>query len=207
MMKNNNPLFKHNDYRRLIQLRQAEEIKDEDSEYYILEGKAAPFDEATVLFEFGGVQYSEIIDRHAFDEADMSNVFLKYNHETSVFACARTKNGTLELEIREDGLYMKAKLLKSLSTSKELYEAVRSGLIDKMSFAFTIREQSFDNETKTWTLRKIDKVYDVAPVDIPAYDNTNIYARRLSDVEARLKEVEASRLELARVKALAKIKI
>lgn len=199
----NNFNFRYNDYRREIEVRASQE---EDKDYYLLEGKAVSFNEPTVLFKIGDVEYKEIIDRAAFDGADISNVFLKFNHENSWMAAARTKNGTLTIEVREDGVYIKARLRKDLRWCEELYLAVRAGLIDKMSFAFSIREESFDEVTYTWTVRKIKTVYDVAAVEIPAYDNTFIYARRKGEVEARLKEVEASRLEHARSIALAKIK-
>lgn len=195
--------FRHLDYRHEIEMRAAE---TEENEYYVLEGKAVTFDEATVLFKVNGIEYKEIIDRAAFDGADISNVFLKFNHESSWIGAARTKNGTLTLDVREDGVYITARLKKSLRWCEDLYQAVRAGLIDKMSFAFSINEESFNEETHTWTVRKIGAVYDVAAVEIPAYDNTYIYARRKGDVEARLKEVEASRLEHARSIALAKIK-
>ena len=186
--------YKHKDYRRAFNFRAYElengNQNDEDK-YYHLEGKAVSFDDETVLFKSQGIEYKEIIDRHAFDNADTSNVFLKFNHGDTFIAPARTKNGTLELDVREDGVYIKAKMLKELSSSKELYTAIREGLIDKMSFAFTIAEESFNKETNTWTVRAIDKVYDVAPVEIPAYENTYINARRLEDVEAFENRVEA----------------
>lgn len=191
----------HNDYRREIQIRS--DSIEEDDKYYYVEGKAVTFDEATVLFNYGGNDYKEVIARAAFDNADISNVFLKFNHESSVMAVARTKNHTLEIEVRDDGVYIKAKLSKKLSGAVDLYNAISEGLIDKMSFAFTINEESFNEETLTWTVRSIGTVYDVAAVEIPAYDNTYIYARRRNDVEARMQQVEAVGLENLRAGALA----
>ena len=87
-------------------------------------------------------------------------------------------------------------ILANTTAGRDLYELVKSGVIDRMSFAFTIKDEHYDQSTHTWTVRKIDKLYDVAAVEIPAYENTLLFSRRLGDVEACLKsEVEALRLE------------
>lgn len=185
--------FRHSDYRRLVQMRALED-KEED-EYFELEGKAITFNEPTVLFKDGDAEYKEIIDSHALDDADTSDVFLKFNHSEHYIAVARTKNNTLEIDVREDGVYIRAKLLKSMNAANDLYNAVRTGLIDKMSFAFTIDEESYNQSEHTWTVRKINKLYDVAAVEVPAYDNTFIYARRFEDVEALRTQVEACQSE------------
>lgn len=202
----NEPIFRHNDYRRFIQIRAMDENTEDD--YWELEGKAVAFNEATTLFSIGNTEYKEIISDRAFDKADCTDVFLKFNHENSWIACARTKNGTLEIDVRPDGVYIKAKLQKNLRWCEDLYKAVKAGLIDKMSFAFSIADEGeeYDEAGHCWTVRNIEKVYDVAAVEVPAYDNTFIFARRKGEVEARLKEVETSRLERARMIALTKLK-
>lgn len=199
-------LFRSKDYRRIMQLRAVEQTLSDESDYYVLEGKAVVFEEPTVLFKYYGIEYKEVIRRGAFIGADISDVFLKYNHESSVMATARTKNGTLDIDIREDGVYVVARLLKTLRASQELYEGVKSGLIDKMSFAFTIKEEIFEEDTNTYHVISIDKVYDVAAVEIPAYSGTELHARRSNDVEARLREVEASSLEQTRKILLSRLK-
>jgi len=189
-----NQMFRHNDYRRLMQVRIMDGIDDTDNKM-IIEGKAIAFDEPTVLFEYEGTQYKEIIARGAMDEADISYAYLKYNHSNNIMAMARTKNKTLQIEIRDDGVWIRA-ILANTTAGRDLYELVRSGIIDKMSFAFTIKDETYDKQAHTWTVRKIDKLYDVAAVEIPAYENTLLFSRRLGDVEACLKsEVEALRLE------------
>lgn len=188
-----NQMFKHNDYRRLMQVRILEGL--EDSSQMVIEGKAITFDDATVLFVHEGTEYKEIISRGALDNADLSYAYLKYNHSSNIMAMARTKNNTLQIEVRNDGVWIKA-ILANTTAGRDLYELVRSGIIDKMSFAFTIKDETYDKATHTWTVRKIDKLYDVAAVEIPAYENTLLFARRLGDAEACCKsEVEASRLE------------
>jgi len=197
-------MFKHNDYRRLMQVR-AQEFDVEGDGKMIIEGKAVTFDEPTVLFIYDGIEYKEIIARGAFDEADTSKTFLKYNHSDNIMAMARTKNGTLQIDVRDDGVYIVAELANT-TAGRDLYELVKRGDIDKMSFAFTIREESYDKETHTWTVQKIDTLYDVAAVTVPAYENTELFARRYGDAEARRsQEVEA--LELERKRRIVEVRL
>ena len=148
----------------------------------IVEGRAVVFNQPTVLFTSGGIEYKEVIEAGALDEADMRDVVFRYNHNDNLFVMARTRGGSLELTKDADGLLVRAKLF-DIQQARDLYTLIKAGAIDKMSFSFTIREESFDKETRTWHVRKIDKVFDVAAVDQPAYDATSISARKVLDLE------------------------
>jgi len=190
-------MFRHNDYRHLMQVRA---IPQEESGKMIIRGKAISFDDPTVLFEYDGVEYKEIIAKGALDEADLTKAFMKYNHSNNIMAMARYKNGTLKIDTETGEIEAD---LADTTAGRDLFTLVKRGDIDKMSFAFTIREESYDKTTHTWTVRKIDKLYDVAAVEVPAYENTELFARRYGEVEAsRVAEVEAS--EKAKVEAEAK---
>lgn len=105
-------------------------------------------------------------------------------------AMARVKNGTLQLEIRDEGLFIRAELADT-TAGRDLFTLIKRGDIDKMSFAFSIENEEFDEEQYMFRVKSISKLWDVAAVNVPAYGGTNIYARRLEDVEAlRAKEVE-----------------
>jgi len=161
----------------------------------ILEGKAIAYGEKTKLFEFGGKKVFEILDPHSMDAADTRDCFLKYNHSEEVMVMARTKNGTLALENRSDGLYIRAKLANT-TAGRDLYELVKRGDIDKMSFAFTTDAEEEDDSVEgeiTFTVKKIRKLYDVAAVPMPAYEDTELYARRQGDVETSLAKVETAK--------------
>lgn len=167
-----------------IQIRAAEQTENNND--LIIEGKAIVFNQKTLLFQDGDDQYFEMIDSHALDGVDLSNVYLYYNHTDK--AVARTKNKTLELTIKQDGLYFRAKLINT-TYGNDLYKMVKSGLVDKCSFAFTIGEQDFDSESNTFTVRKIDKLFEVSIVDFPAYDETNVSV----SARSKLTELEQNR--------------
>lgn len=174
--------------------RQAKRI---DSEYYV-EGYATTFDDPYLLYEFDGIKCYEIIDRNALDGADISDVIMQYDHSGRVRA--RTANGTLGIEPDERGLFTYADLAKS-SAAKELYEDIASGLINKMSWAFTVADEDYDQKTHTRTIKRIKKIYDVSAVSIPANNGTDIYARSYFDglIEAERREA-SERLKLAKAK-------
>lgn len=152
-----------------------------DTDYYV-EGYATTFDQPYLLFELGGQKYYERISSDALVGADMSDVIFQYNHEGKVLA--RQSNQTLGLEVDTHGLFVCADLSKSRA-AKDLHEEINSGLVTKMSWGFTIKEESFNKETLTWTILRIGKVYDVSAVSIPANDNTEISVRsRLDEIKA-----------------------
>lgn len=178
---------KFKDLRQEFQVRAA--LDELENDKMIVEGKAITYNDKTRLFTFDGQDYFEVIERGALEGADISDVFLKYNHSDNVMVLARTRNKTLELEDREDGLYIRAELADT-TAGRDLYELIKRGDIDKMSFAFTENGYSYDEEERTWFVRSIKKLYDVAAVDIPAYENTTIYARRKDDLEKHLADLE-----------------
>lgn len=148
-------------------------------------GYAAVFNEPTLIWEseYSGYKYFETVDRNAFEGADMSDVCFKYNHGDVAMILARTRNKTLTLAADDHGLAIQADIADT-STGKDVYELIRRGDLDKMSFAFTVEKQKveYDERAKTCirTILKFDKIFDVAVVDFPAYDGTEI-----STVEAR----------------------
>ena len=171
-----------------------------------VEGYAVRFNSPTVLFEYDGIEYKEQIDDRAFQETKMDDVIFNYNHSGKVMA--RTRNGTLELEIRSDGLYMRARL-GGTEEGRRLYEEIKGGYVDRMSFRFTIREEAYDKQNHTWTVRKVKRLYDVSAVDIPAYDDTSIEARKnfVLEAEAQEKREREAAADLRRRKLVLKTKL
>ena len=157
-----------------------------------VEGYAVVFEDATVLYEFDGVEYKELIARGAFDAAQMADVVMNFNHTGK--PVARTKNRTLDITVDNTGLRISADL-SGTEEGRKLYEEIKGGYIDKMSFAFSIDEDEYDKATHTRKITKIKRLYDVAAVDIPAYESTSIQARSYFEAEAEKERAEARRLE------------
>lgn len=162
------PVKPEREYRAAIEFRVA------DLENYIVEGYATTFDEPYELEGCGGEK--EIILRSALDDADMSDVIFQFDHRGMVMA--RTRNNTLSLFADEHGLGIRADL-SGTQRGRELAEAIANGLVDRMSWGFMVAEggYEFDFESRTCTITKISKVYDVSAVSIPANQGTDIQKR------------------------------
>lgn len=183
-----------------FQLRDSENV---DSQEVV--GVPVVFNHPTCLYEYDGIKFYEVIDRHAFDECDMSDVVFNYNHGGHI--AARTRNKTLELKKNESQLEMIA-FLGGTSYGKELLEEIRGGYVDKMSFAFEVDVDGsvYDKNTHTRTITKIKKLYDVSAVDFPAYDSTSISARSFFNEQIQHEKEEFVK-ERKRKKILIKTKL
>ena len=190
------------------------EVREEQDGKKFVEGYATRFGNEYRLYEFEGFEVRESVDRHAFDNADMSDVIMQYDHEGRVFA--RMSNGTLELNINDDGLRIRADL-GGTEIGRQLYEEIKGGYTTKMSFGFKVkkteRKEERDEETGKITVHRrimeIKKLYDVSAVSLPANDATEISARNIGEgVIAEVKEeflaVEARRRKKDQIAITAK---
>lgn len=183
------------------------EIQAVSEEKMIIEGYAIKFNEQTLIgTEAHG--FKEIIAIDALTETNMKDVPLKYNHQDNFLVIARTRNKSLELEVDEVGLKIRAELLDTQS-NQDIYKMVKSGLLDKMSFAFTVKNQSWDRTgtIAIRTIQKIDRLYDVSIVDVPAYEGTSVYARSLELLDNDTRELENLKHEHQKEIIRKKIKI
>ena len=168
-----------------------------------VQGYATTFDQPYMLFGDNSYQVWEVVDRNAFANTDMADVIMQYNHEGRVFA--RTKNNTLALRSDEHGLLIDADL-GGTEIGRQLYEEIKGGYTDKMSFGFTVRGDEWDRRTEdgveisTRRITDIGKLYDVSAVSIPANDSTSISVRSLVDGE--IEKLKAERLEQERLAKL-----
>jgi HK97 family phage prohead protease len=180
---------------RFAELRALDQV---DEGAMMVEGRALVYDSPTNLYEYDGLKYYEVIARGALDGADLSDVPFKYNHSNDVMVMARTRNKTLELIPDDQGLLIRASLA-NITAARDLYELIKRGDVDKMSFAFTISEDKYDRDTRTRTILRFKRIWDVSAVDIPAYQDTSISARSFFEAEA---EKERKALENAELRKL-----
>lgn len=193
------------------EIRLAEVELTEVEDKMILEGYAIIYNDETLI---GDEEYGfyETISPDAITADAIKDVPMKYNHNDAFLIIARTKNGSLELTSDDIGLKVRAELLDT-QTNRDIYKMVKSGLLDKMSFAFTVKEQTWSHEGSIpkRLITKIDRLYDVSIVDIPAYDNTSIFARSLESMDLELRAMDLAKKKdkevLVRKRLNLKIKI
>ena len=186
---------------------------DQQEERKVVRGYASTFDEPYVLMDSADFELLEQVDARAFDEADMSDVIFQYNHEGRVFA--RVKNGTLRVQPDDRGLAIEADL-GGTDIGRDLYEEIKGGYTDKMSFGFRVAEDKWEDTTdhesgkviSVRTIMRISKVYDVSAVSIPANDGTEISVRTLTDgAIERVTEERRKALDLKRQRTAMLLKL
>lgn len=171
---------KLNEGRTYRNVQSIEALADDDKK--VVTGYATVFNTPYELFSMDGYRVLEQIDPAAFDDCDMFDVIMQYNHEGRVFA--RISNGTLTVNPDARGLAVTADL-GGTEIGRGLYEEIAGGYTDKMSFGFRVKEDKRETTENTETgettilrtITKISKLYDVSAVSLPANDATSISAR------------------------------
>lgn len=202
------------EYRDMTMEVRTTETDEAPDERKMVTGYASTFNEPYTLYEDEGWRFNEVVDARAFDNTDMSDVIMQYDHEGRVFA--RMSNNTLTVIPDEKGLLIQADL-GGTELGRQLFEEIRGGYTNKMSFGFTVDGEDYldtkDVDGKALTVRTITsvrKLYDVSAVSLPANDATSISVRSLTDGEIeriQAERLEAEALELRRRKLLARAKL
>ena len=176
--------------KRLVEFRTV----NNDEGKMLIEGYAVTYN-TPATHTYGERRFTEIIKAGALDFTDMSDVPMRYNHNDTFCIMARTRNNSLKLIKDDVGLKVSAELIDTQS-NRDIYKAICEGLIDKMSFAFTVSpdgdQWDCSKDETVRTINKIDRLYDVSVVDTPFYGSTSIYARsfELLDNNMELKRLE-----------------
>lgn len=165
--------------------------------------------------------YDEIIARGALDNADLKDVRFLVNHNTDMIPLARSRNNnensTMQMTVDEGGMNIRVDLdTENNAEAKSLYSAVKRGDISGMSFMFTVDGDKWDDiesEHPTRTITKLGKVFEVSAVTFPAYEQTSIQARGLSDaldgakesLERERRRVEQIKLKKQKIRILSEV--
>ena len=193
---------KEREYREMmLAIEKRDEAEEPEEERMVVTGYASTFDDPYLLWKDADVEVYEQVDRHAFDETDMDDVIMQYDHQGRVFA--RVRNNTLTVTPDDKGLFISADL-SGTDIGRGLYQEIAGGYTDRMSFGFTvdedeqvIQEDSTTGKTHVLrTIRKVGKLYDVSAVSLPANPGTSISARFLDGAieEARAERLKAQEL-------------
>jgi HK97 family phage prohead protease len=157
--------------------------EDEDHGHVLL-GQPIVYEQKTDLG-----WYDEVIARGALDNTDLKDVRFLVNHNTDMIPLARSRNNnansTMQMEVSDDGMSIRVDLdVENNAEAKSLYSAVERGDLDGMSFMFTVdadKWEDLESEHPTRTITAFNKVFEVSAVTFPAYEQTSIQARGLSE--------------------------
>ena len=138
----------------------------------------------------------EIIEKGALDGADLKDVRFLINHNTDMIPLARSRNNnensTMQLSVDEEGMSIRVDLdTENNAEAKSLYSAVERGDLDGMSFMFTVdadKWEDIESDHPVRSILKLGRIFEVSAVTFPAYEQTSITARGLSDALESAKE-------------------
>lgn len=150
-----------------------------ESDHYV-DGYAALYEPYVLYHDWDNNPVYERFEPGCFDECDMSDIIMQYDHEGKVLA--RNSNGSLVVEADSTGLFFAADLSRT-EAARNLYDEVKAGMVTKMSWRFRCGNYYFDKDSRTIVHLTVKKIYDVSAVSIPANDDTEINARAWADGE------------------------
>lgn len=177
--------------RRFVDVKEIRAAGEENE--MIIEGYPIVYNSETKI----GPWFREIIFPGAATEAlTRSDEIVLFNHDSN-YPLARRSNGTLEVEEDDHGVKIKADLSGS-ARGREAHEMIKNGLITKMSFAFTVKEESWEapeekNGIDLRIIREFEQIFDYSPVTYPAYQATEVQARSAEEILARKPSAEEER--------------
>lgn len=177
------------------------EVRADQSEEHghFLSGRPIVFGQRTNLG-----WYDEIIETDALNETDLKDVRFLINHNIDMIPLARsrnnTANSTMQMSVGAEGMDIRVDLdTENNADARSLYSAVDRGDISGMSFMFTVDKDSWDDidsDHPTRHIRSISRVFEVSAVTWPAYAQTSISTRGLSEALDSAKEsLESAKAE------------
>lgn len=195
------------------------EVRAEQNEEHghFLAGRPIVFNQETDLG-----WYREIIADGALDKTDLRDVRFLVNHNVDMIPLARSRNNnansTMQLSVVPgEGMDIRVDLDTENNTdARALYSAVQRGDISGMSFMFGVDEdrwEGLESDTPTRFITNISRVLEVSAVTFPAYEQTSIEARGLSEALDSAKEslesaraaAEAERRQKQRIRLLTEV--
>ena len=114
-----------------------------------------------------------------------SDIYAKFNHRNdAILARSRYGEGTLRLELREDGLYYEFEAPHTV-WGDELLEHIRNGNLYGSSFAFLCEQDKWSQRDGQYyrDVLKIKYLGDVSPVFEPAYLDTYVDKRGMEQIK------------------------
>ena len=172
------------------QLRTAESSFEtrEDGDDLIIEGYFAVYNSNSDIAD----GMSESIAPGAFSETLGNDIRALTNHDTSL-VLGRNRAGTLELKDDSHGLWGRIKINPNDQDALNTYERVKRGDVNQCSIGFNILSEETDfreDGSIHWTITKVD-LWEVSVCTFPAYEETNISARKHDAEEIKKRTSEA----------------
>ena len=141
---------------------------------------------------------SESIDPGAFDGALGDDIRCLTDHDSRL-VLGSTRAGTLSLRTDEKGLWGEVRINSKDQDAVNLYERVARGDVNQCSFGFEILDEERTEDPISgdvhWTIKKV-KLHEVSVVTFPAYEDTEVTARKREFEEIQQRKTEKWRMDM-----------
>lgn len=149
-------------------------------------GHAAVFNQLSENMGFRNYEFYEKIAPGAFDDVMSDDVRSLFNHDYNK-VLGRTANKSLILSLDEIGLYTET-YPPDTDTAREVLTLIEGGYVNQMSFAFNLKEDKWEyyekdgKEVTIRTILKFSRLWDISPVTVPAYPQTDVGLRSIDQI-------------------------
>lgn len=148
-----------------------------DGQPMVLEGYFVVFGQPYYIDDY----CEEVIDRHAFDNADLSDVRALIDHNPRLVLGRKNANvQTLEFDIDDTGVYGRIQINPDDIDALSLRARVLRGDVDQASFGFeesSVEYTDLPDGRLRRTVRGISKLWELTVCTFPAYEQTFVSAR------------------------------
>jgi len=161
------------------------EFRFADGDKRTLEGYASMFGNS---YDLG--RFDEVVEAGAFSRAlaEEQDVRALIDHDPARII-GRTKNGTLEMEEDNKGLFTRIHL-PDTQEARDLATLVERGDLDAMSFGFTVKGDRWEKSEgrNTRYISDVD-IFDISVVAFPASPTTSVALRSMEAADAEIEAV------------------
>ncbi len=152
-------------------------------------GYAAVFNKKSENLGFFVEQIAPGAFKGAIKKSDARALF---NHDPNIIL-GRQSNGTLKLKEDDKGLFMEVMPPDTQFIRDMVIAPIERGDITQQSFGFTVKidqwEEDKEKQTTLRTIVEVDRLFDVSPVTFPAYPDTTVALRSMSQWQQKTKDL------------------
>jgi len=168
-------------------------MSDFEKRFFACEVRAETKEDITKITGHGSVfnkrsenlgGFREIIAPGAFDSVLDDDVRAFFNHDHN-FILGRSSSGTLSISVDDEGLKYEIDAPQTQTIRDLVLAPMQRGDINQSSFAFRVARDGEDwNEDDEGvivrTILKLQRLYDVSPVSMPAYPDAGSAVRSMN---------------------------
>lgn len=171
------------------------EARADEEKKLVLRGYPILFNTPTQIRNYFDEHYTEVIVPEAVEIEMFRDMYVLAQHDVSKVLGRSGVNVRFEKD--ETGVFMEL-TMPNTQEARDIYNLVEAGIIDGMSFGFSIKADEYNKETNTRTITKFEELFEASIVTFPAYREAcvvaDVRAKKKVDEEEKAREEEERKL-------------